>query len=101
MTLGRAPEKARLLAAAAALVAAAACGGDDSPEDTTTSTTVADTTTTTAATATYTVQQGDTLTEIARQFGTSVDALVQANNIQNPDVLEVGQVLQIPAAPAP
>ncbi len=31
--------------------------------------------------ATYIVQPGDTLWRISRQFGTSVDAIVQANNI--------------------
>ncbi|HEY6331002.1 MAG TPA: GH25 family lysozyme [Blastocatellia bacterium] len=45
---------------------------------------------------TYTVKSGDTLGGIAAQFGVSVDALAQANNIQNPNLIQVGQVLQIP-----
>ncbi len=46
--------------------------------------------------ATYTVQTGDTLFAIAQRFGTTVEALVQANNIANPNVIFVGQVLTIP-----
>lgn len=46
----------------------------------------------------YVVQQGDTLNSIARQFNTSVDAIVAANNIQNPDALQVGTTLTIPQA---
>lgn len=44
----------------------------------------------------YTVQPGDTLSAIARRFGTTVDWLVQQNNIQNPDLIYVGQQLQVP-----
>ncbi|MBX7100696.1 MAG: LysM peptidoglycan-binding domain-containing protein [Myxococcaceae bacterium] len=55
----------------------------------------------------YTVQPGDTLSAIAAANGTTVDALVQANGIQNRDLIFPGQQLQIPgeaaapAAPAP
>ena len=45
---------------------------------------------------TYVVQAGDTLTAIALQFGTTVQALVTLNNIANPNLIYVGQVLQIP-----
>jgi len=44
----------------------------------------------------YVVQQGDTLNSIARQFNTSVEAIAAANNIQNPDALQVGTTLTIP-----
>jgi LysM repeat protein len=44
----------------------------------------------------YTVQPGDTLSEIAQRFGTSVDVLVEANSIENPDLIFPGQRLQIP-----
>jgi LysM repeat protein len=45
---------------------------------------------------TYTVVAGDTLSRIAARFGTTVTALVQANNIVNPNLIYVGQVLTIP-----
>jgi LysM repeat protein len=48
---------------------------------------------------TYEVRRGDTLTLIARRHQTTVEALVQANGIPNPDLIRVGQVLVIPAAP--
>lgn len=44
----------------------------------------------------YWVQRGDTLSGIARRFGVSVNALVQANNIANPSRIYVGQRLCIP-----
>jgi LysM repeat protein len=44
---------------------------------------------------TYVVIAGDTLSRIATQFGTSVDAIKQANGL-NSDVINVGQVLLIP-----
>jgi len=46
---------------------------------------------------TYTVQAGDTLSGIAARFGVSVESLAQANNIQNPNSIQVGQVLVIPS----
>ena len=45
----------------------------------------------------YTVQAGDTLSRIAAQFGVTVDALAEANDIANPNQIEVGQVLTIPS----
>lgn len=54
--------------------------------------------------ATYIVQPGDTLWRISRQFNTTVDAIVRTNNIPNPNLIYVGQTLEIPgdgAAPAP
>jgi LysM repeat protein len=45
---------------------------------------------------TYTVAEGDTLAAIAQQFGTSVEALQEANGIEDPDEIFVGQVLVIP-----
>ena len=53
----------------------------------------------------YVVRPGDTLTRIARQFSTNVNAIVQANPaITNPNLIYVGQTLEIPtgdATPAP
>lgn len=44
---------------------------------------------------TYTVQAGDTLSAIAENFGVTVDSLVEINNIGNPDLIYVGQVLRL------
>lgn len=51
-------------------------------------------------TQTYTVQAGDTLTAIAGRYGTTVAALVGANNIADPNLIYTGQVLTIPGAGA-
>jgi len=52
-------------------------------------------------TNTYTVQRGDSLSTIAVQFNINYFELAQLNGIENPDVLSVGQVLQVPGAPPP
>ena len=44
----------------------------------------------------YTVQAGDTLSIIAAQYGMTADELLAANELENPNVLEVGQQLNIP-----
>lgn len=44
----------------------------------------------------YTVQQGDSLNDIARRFQVSSAELIQANDLVNPDLLYAGQVLVIP-----
>jgi len=49
----------------------------------------------------YVVQAGDTLAAIAQRFGTTVQALVRANNISDPNLIFVGQVLTIPVDGAP
>ncbi|MFQ6057419.1 MAG: LysM peptidoglycan-binding domain-containing protein [Anaerolineae bacterium] len=51
----------------------------------------------------YIVRWGDTLYSIARRFGTTVDAIVQRNNIADPNKIRVGQKLIIPncVPPAP
>ena len=50
---------------------------------------------------THVVQAGETLTFIAAQYGVTVAELVAWNEIENPDVIEVGQVLSIAQAPSP
>jgi LysM repeat protein len=45
---------------------------------------------------TYRVQPGDNLFRIALRFGVSLQALAQANNITNTNLVFVGQVLSIP-----
>jgi LysM repeat protein len=49
----------------------------------------------------YVVQWGDTLFSIARRFGVTVDAIVQANGLPDANYIRAGQVLIIPALPAP
>lgn len=44
----------------------------------------------------YIVQPGDTLYFIARRFGTTVTELIRINNIANPALIRVGQVIIIP-----
>lgn len=44
----------------------------------------------------YTIKPGDTLSEIASKFDTTIGVLQNFNYIPNPDRIEVGDVLQIP-----
>ncbi len=51
---------------------------------------------------TYTVRRGDTLTQIAARFGSTVAAISRLNGITNPSQIYVGQVLRLQgSAPAP
>jgi nucleoid-associated protein YgaU len=50
---------------------------------------------------TYTVQPGDNLSKISKRFygdANKYPQIVQANNIEDPDKIKVGQQLVIPAA---
>lgn len=49
-----------------------------------------------AAAGTYTVKPGDTLTRVAKNHNTSVQALLAANGIANANAVHVGQTLVIP-----
>jgi LysM repeat protein len=51
-----------------------------------------------SAGGTYVVRAGDTLAGIAYRFGVNYWAIVQANNLYNPSLIYVGQVLLIPGA---
>ena len=42
------------------------------------------------------VQPGETLSEIAKQYGVSLDALIAANDIADPHLIKIGQELIIP-----
>lgn len=46
----------------------------------------------------YIVQAGDTLTRIAKHHGVTVNDIMRANNILNPNYIQPGQVLNIPGA---
>ncbi|MFT8832451.1 LysM peptidoglycan-binding domain-containing protein, partial [Liquorilactobacillus ghanensis] len=50
--------------------------------------------------ATYTVKSGDTLYGIATDHGTTVANIVSLNNLSNPNVIYVGQVLKLSQAAA-
>eukprot|EP00461_Guttulinopsis_vulgaris_P000169 UN00169 len=45
--------------------------------------------------STYTVKSGDTLSAIAARFGCTVAQLVQINNIKDPNMIYVGQVITL------
>jgi LysM repeat protein len=45
---------------------------------------------------TYTVQRGDTIYSIARKLGKTPSAIINANNLVNPNFIFPGQVLRIP-----
>lgn len=44
----------------------------------------------------YTVKSGDTLYSIARLYNTTVQAIIDANQLSNPNALNIGDVLLIP-----
>ncbi len=45
----------------------------------------------------YTVQKGDTLSEIAHKYGLRTNELAEYNNIENPNIILAGQKIKIPA----
>ena len=49
----------------------------------------------------YVVKQGDTPGAIARRYGSTVDAIMAANNLRSPRALRIGQTLVVPRAGAP
>ena len=53
-----------------------------------------------ASAESYTVKSGDTLSAIAKEKNTTVDAIAQKNKISNVNLITVGQVLEIEDANA-
>ncbi|BAH74039.1 LysM peptidoglycan-binding domain-containing protein [Solidesulfovibrio magneticus] len=47
--------------------------------------------------ATHTVARGDTLTRLAKKYGVSAQAIMEANGMKNADQLQLGKTLTIPA----
>lgn len=45
----------------------------------------------------YLIQSGDTLGKVAAAYGVSLDEIIAANEITNPNIVEVGQSILIPA----
>ena len=46
----------------------------------------------------YTVKPGDTLSSIAREYGTTWKALADYNGLQNPNLIIIGQIIRIPVS---
>jgi uncharacterized membrane protein/LysM repeat protein len=53
---------------------------------------------TTPAQRTHVVQPGETLSSIARQYGVTYQAILEANGLEDPNLITVGQELIIPPA---
>lgn len=51
-----------------------------------------------SSTISYSVKSGDTLSEIAQRYGTTVNEIVSLNGISNPDIIYVGQYLLVPTS---
>ena len=50
--------------------------------------------------AVYVIQAGDTLRDIAERFDTTIKWLVEANDIEDPNLIRTGATLRIPQRPA-
>ena len=44
----------------------------------------------------YIVRRGNTLTQIAREYGVTIESIVELNDIANPNLIYVGETLRIP-----
>ena len=53
------------------------------------------TNTSSSSTIYYTVKKGDTLSEIAKKYGTTINNLVSLNSIKNPNLIYVNQKIKI------
>ena len=97
------PEGAPVGAAKAGLITAATVLADESTaDDSAVYDPAPEQPTAVAATShqptTYTLKPGDNLTRISAQYGTTIEALLAANGITNPNRIYVGQTLVVPAA---
>jgi LysM repeat protein len=45
----------------------------------------------------YTIQEGDTLSGLAEEFGTTVEEMMAVNGLTDPNAIQVGQTLIIPS----
>ena len=70
--------------------------GDASPGQSQDSNPAPSSTPTTGTTGEYEVQPGDTLWDIATRFGTTVEALVRLNRLQNANLILYGSTLNVP-----
>jgi LysM repeat protein len=52
-------------------------------------------------TSSHVIQAGETLSDIAARYGTSVGALVRANHLRNPNFIVAGTSLKVPDGSAP
>lgn len=76
-------------------------GSETAAGDTTTDTATDEATTTTAVPASHTVAAGENLYRIGLKYGISWVAIANANNLTNPNILTVGQVLTLPGGNTP
>lgn len=74
---------------------------DDTAADDTAADDTADDTTDGTIPATHTVAAGENLYRIGLRYGISWVAIANENNLANPNILTVGQVLQLPGASSP
>ena len=50
---------------------------------------------------THTLQPGENLTKLAQQYGVTIEEILKANTILNPDEVQAGTVLRIPIKTTP
>jgi LysM repeat protein len=55
----------------------------------------------TGGTRSHVVAKGETLSQIAKQYGVTVDEIQKANNIQDAKKLQIGQTIKIPGSGSP
>jgi LysM repeat protein len=83
--------------AAAADLATGGYSGGKKTEPTASSATTTTTTTSTPSSSSYTIQRGDTLSQIAKRFGTTTQELMRLNpDIKDPNKIFAGKTLRTP-----